>query len=151
MRLLGLDIGEKTIGLAICEEAGQPRPLYTLRRSSRKRELQHLRELVERYRIDRIVVGLPLNMDGTAGPAAERARFFAQWLEEQLQRPTDTCDERLSTVEAEERLQAMSLSPARCAERIDAVAAAVILEDYLQLPRKDSGYDGPSPADSVPG
>ena len=125
MRFLGLDIGEKTIGLAMSEESGQPRPLYTLLRSSRQRDLQHLRELVERYHIDRIVVGLPLNMDGTAGPGVERARFFAQWIEEQLKRPTDTFDERLSTVEAEERLHALDLSPARCAEMIDAMAAAV--------------------------
>lgn len=136
MRLLGLDIGEKTIGVAVFKGTGQPRPLYTLLRSSRKRDLQHLRELVERYHIDRIVVGLPLNMDGTAGPAADRALFFAQWLEEQLERPTDTWDERLSTFEAEERLHALSLSPAQCAEMIDAMAAAVILEDYLR--RKDA-------------
>src|SRR3990172_2981836 len=121
MRLLGLDIGEKSIGLAVAEEWGRPQPLYTLLRSSRNRDLQHLRELVERYRIDRVIVGLPLNMDGTSGPATDRAKFFAQWLEEQLRVPTDTWDERLSTVEAEERMIAEGLSPARRAEMIDAV------------------------------
>ena len=131
LHLLGLDIGEKTIGLAVTEESGRPRPLYTLRRTTRQRDLQHLRELVDRYRIEKIIVGWPLNMDGTIGPAAERARFFSQWLQEQLGRPTTLFDERLSTVEAQERLQAQGFSPEQCAERVDALAATVILEDYL--------------------
>ncbi|HIE50441.1 MAG TPA: Holliday junction resolvase RuvX [Armatimonadetes bacterium] len=134
MRILALDWGEKTIGCAVGETEGRTaQPLYTITRRSRSRDLEELRALATRYRVDLIVVGLPLNMDGSTGPAAEQAQEFARRLEEELDVPTALQDERLSTVEAEERLQALGLRPEERAVRRDAVAAAVILEDYLAL------------------
>jgi len=125
-------VGEKTIGLAITDALGMAQPLYTLTREGRSRDLAKLREIVTQYGVEQIVIGLPLNMDGSSGPATARATFFARWLREALQVPTALVDERLSTVEAEDRLRAAHVPPAQWPDRLDAVAAAVILEEYLR-------------------
>jgi putative Holliday junction resolvase len=130
--LLGMDISATRIGLAICEHVQSPaRPLFTYFRQTRARDLTHCVEWVQRYGIGAVVIGLPLNMDGTPGPRAQWMRRFARELTEHISVPVILQDERLSTVEAEDALLAQGLSREERAERVDAVAAALILQRYL--------------------
>ena len=138
--LLGLDISGRRIGLAMCaDRRTPPQPLFTYARRTRARDVAQCAEWVRRYRIGAVVIGLPLNMDGTPGPRAQWTRRFAQELEEQLSVPVLLQDERLSTVEAEEMLQAQGLSREERAERVDTVAAAVILQRFVAEQASDGG------------
>lgn len=130
--LLGLDISATKIGLAIAEHpSAAPQPLYTYDRTTRARDLAQCVEWVQRYQIGGVVIGLPLNMDGTPGPRAQWARRFSRELQARISVPVLLQDERLTTVEAEEILRDRGLTYAERAERIDAVAAALILERFL--------------------
>ncbi|MHB0936831.1 MAG: Holliday junction resolvase RuvX [Armatimonadota bacterium] len=130
--LLGMDISETRIGLAVCESVQSPaQPLFTYVRRTRALDLIRCVEWVQRYRIGAVIIGLPLNMDGTPGPRAQWMRRFARELTERINVPVILQDERLTTVEAEEAMREQGLSPDECAERVDAVAAALILQRYL--------------------
>ena len=130
--LLGLDISDTRIGVAVGEHIqSPPQPLFTYIRRTRARDIARCVEWVQRYQIGAVVIGLPLNMDGTPGPRAQWMRRFARELAERITVPVALQDERLSTVEANELLQAQGVSPRERAERIDAVAAALILQRYL--------------------
>ncbi|HLQ32677.1 MAG TPA: Holliday junction resolvase RuvX [Chloroflexota bacterium] len=132
-RLMGLDLGEKRIGVAVTDvQQTMAFPERVLERRSAKADRQALAALVGELEIDRVIIGLPLSMEGEFGPNAERARSFGQYLARALRVPVDYQDERLTTVEAEERLRASGLSPAERRQRIDAAAAAIILEDYMR-------------------
>lgn len=130
--LLGLDVSDKHIGLAVLEHpaAAQAQPLFTYLRVTRARDLAQCAEWVRRYQIGTVVVGLPLNMDGSFGPRAQWMRRFVYELQQRLSVPVVLMDERLSTVEAEELLQQSGVSREARAERIDAVAAALILQRF---------------------
>lgn len=131
---MSLDLGEKRIGIAVTDEQQTMAfPDRVLLRRSAKTDRQVLAALTAELQVERIVVGLPLSMEGESGPNAERARGFGQYLQRAVRVPVVFQDERLSTVEAEERLRASGLSAAERKARIDAAAAAVILEDYLRL------------------
>ncbi len=127
--LLGLDLGTHTIGTAFCDagwrfaSAGK-----TLPRGKFARDLATLRELVARRGISGVVIGLPLNMDGTSGPRAQSSRAYARNLSETLGLPVLLWDERWSTASAERAMIDQDLSRAKRAERIDSHAAAVILQ-----------------------
>jgi len=129
--LLGLDLGSKTIGTALADAgwrfatAGQ-----TLPRGKFSRDLEALRALASARSVAGIVVGLPLNMDGSEGPRAQSARAYARNLAP-LGLPLLLWDERWSTAAAERDLIAQDISRARRAERIDSHAAAVILQAAL--------------------
>lgn len=141
---MGVDYGRARIGLAIAEaEAQLARPLLTLDRVNRNQDMRRLRELVREHGVRQIVVGLPLRLDGTQGEMAEEATRFAARLRKQLGLPVDMLDERLTSWEAERLLEeqsgrafheaksrATAGRPAR--DSVDAVAAAVILKEYLQ-------------------
>jgi putative Holliday junction resolvase len=132
MRYLGVDVGRARIGLALADDLiGVARPLETVRRGGRGADLAALRKVAQDHEVDRAVVGLPLNMDGTEGPSARDARAFAQAVGSALGVPVELFDERLSTFDAELRLRERGI-PAR-AQRglIDAEAAAVILQGWL--------------------
>jgi putative Holliday junction resolvase len=130
---MGLDLGEKRIGVAVTDvQQTMAFPERVLERRSAKADRQALAALVGELEIDRVIIGLPLSMEGEFGPNAERARSFGQYLARALRVPVDYQDERLTTVEAEERLRASGLSPAERRQRIDAAAAAIILEDYMR-------------------
>jgi len=132
-RLMGLDLGEKRIGVAVTDvQQTMAFPERVLERRSAKADRQALAALVGELEIDRVIIGLPLSMEGEFGPNAERARSFGQYLARALRVPVEYQDERLTTVEAEERLRASGLSPAERRQRIDAAAAAIILEDYMR-------------------
>ncbi|HEY3379038.1 MAG TPA: Holliday junction resolvase RuvX [Armatimonadota bacterium] len=130
--LLGLDISQTKIGLAIAERIDAfPQPLYTYHRLTRARDLAQCQDWVQRYGITGVVIGLPLNMDGTPGPRAQWMRRFTRELQEHIATPIFLQDERLSTVEAEELLLAQGVRRDERAERVDALAAALILQRFL--------------------
>src|SRR6266403_5699646 len=145
--ILAVDYGRARIGLAIAEaETEMPRPLLTLKRVNRNEDMRRLRELAREHGVRQIVVGLPLRLDGTRGEMAEEATRFAARLTKQLGLPVDMIDERLSSWEAERLLEEQSgrvLYDAKhsTGERgsgrasVDAVAAAVILKEYLEQKR----------------
>jgi len=143
--ILAVDYGRARIGLAIAEALSQlPRPLLTLERINRNEDMRRLRELAREHGVRQIVVGLPLRLDGTHGEMAEEATRFAARLRKQLNLPVDMLDERLTSWEAERLLEeqsgrvlhdakTQSKSPRSTARAsVDAVAAAVILKEYLQ-------------------
>jgi len=145
--ILAIDYGRARIGLAIAGlDAQLPRPLLTLERVNRNEDMRRLRELAREHSVRQIVVGLPLRLDGTHGEMAEEATRFAARLSKQLGVPVDMIDERLTSWEAERLLEEQSgrvLHDAKhsAGERgagrasVDAVAAAVILKEYLEQKR----------------
>lgn len=130
--LLGLDVSEQRIGLAIAEgPAAPPHPLFTYSRIARTRDLAQCAEWVRRFAIGTVVVGLPVNMDGTLGARAQWMLGFVRDLRKQVPVPVVLQDERLSTVEALEMLRECGAGPQELAERVDAVAAALIIQRFL--------------------
>lgn len=135
MRVLGLDLGEKRIGLAVSDEDARIAfPAGVLVRKSERQDFAALRKLVEERGIGRAVVGLPLHMSGRAGPQAEAARAFAATLAEKAGIPVDTLDERWTSVAAERSLRETGR---RTIERhgkgvVDEVAATLLLGAYLE-------------------
>ena len=132
MRYLGLDLGRARIGLALADDVLKTaRPLETVERRGDVADLARLRRVAAEWEVSRAVVGLPLNMDGTEGASARLSRTFAPKLEEALGVPVDLFDERLSTFEAETRLRDRGVSAKDRKALVDAEAAAVILQGWL--------------------
>lgn len=140
-RVLAVDAGEKRVGLAVSDELRVlASPLGTLRRTGKLSDLvAQVAATARREAVERVVVGLPLHADGTEGRQAKRARTFARALERLLGRPVELWDERLSTREAEAaaRAQGRSMRRLRAAGVIDAMAAAIILQEYLDAGRRN--------------
>ena len=131
-RLFGLDLGTKTIGVALTDvERRLASPLETIRRIKFSRDAERLLLLAERYDVLAFVIGLPLNMDGTEGPRAQASRAFVRSLSALTKRPCCLWDERLSTAAVERDLIAQDVSRAKRAAVIDRMAAAYILEGAL--------------------
>ena len=134
--LMGLDYGEKTIGVAVSDGLRQvATPLETLRRAKFTADAARLGEIARARAIGGIVLGLPRNMDGSEGPRCQSTRAFARNLDRALGLPLTFWDERLSTVAAERALLEADTSRARRAEVIDHVAAGVILQGALDRMR----------------
>lgn len=132
MRYLGLDLGRARIGLALADDVLRTaRPLTAIAHTSERADLARIREVASEYEVEQAVVGLPLNMDDSEGPAARHARAFAAHLAEELKVPVALHDERLSTFEAAGRLRDQGFSSRAQRTRIDAEAAAVILQGWL--------------------
>jgi putative Holliday junction resolvase len=132
VRYLGIDLGRATIGLALADDVLRTaRALHTVRRSGPDHGLDEVRRVAHEYEVTSVVVGLPLNMDGTEGGSARLARTFARELAAALGVPVEFQDERLSTFEAEQRLRERGLSARDQRPVIDAEAAAVILQDWI--------------------
>ena len=131
-RLLGLDLGTKTIGVAVSDGLrGVASPLTTIRRSKFTADAQALLKIVEDRALVGLILGLPRNMDGSEGPRAQSTRAFARNLERLTPLPISFWDERLSTVAAERALLEGDTSRKRRAEVIDQVAAGYILQGAL--------------------
>lgn len=134
MRILAVDYGLKATGLAITDELQlTTRPLATIRRS-RQRPVDLPREIlrhVEEYEVGLLLIGLPLNMDGTRGEAARRVERLVDVLRPLLRIPIQLVDERLTSRAADERLRNGGASDRQRRERSDEYAALIILEDYL--------------------
>lgn len=133
MRILGLDLGEKTIGVALSDPLGwTAQGITTLRRGKDKEaDLAAIAALVEKFNVERVVIGLPLNMDGSMGPQALAALEFAGELQRRLNLPVETWDERLTTVAAEKVLLEGDVSRRGRKKVLDKLAAALILQNYL--------------------
>jgi len=138
-RLLGLDLGTETIGLALSDvEFRIATPMKTLKRTKFRADAAALAKLAAEFEIAGLVLGLPLNMDGSEGPRAQATRAFVRNLGPILPLPVLLWDERLSTVAAERALLAADLSRAKRGAIIDATAAAFILQGALdRLARMD--------------
>jgi putative Holliday junction resolvase len=131
-RLIGLDLGTKTIGVAVSDvERCVGSALETIRRTRFRDDAARLSEIIEAYGVGGIVIGLPLNMDGSEGPRAQSARAYARNLAGATGLPVLLWDERLSTVAAERALIAADTSRKRRAATIDKTAAAYILQGAL--------------------
>jgi putative Holliday junction resolvase len=143
MRIMGLDVGSKTIGVAISDELGiTAQGFKTIKRKAMEDDLRELYTIISQFQIEKIVVGLPKNMDGSLGKQAE---FVLGWIEDfknKIQLPVETWDERLSTVEATKTLLKADLSRKKRKGVIDKLAAVLILQGYLQQirSRKDESF-----------
>lgn len=130
--ILALDLGEKLVGAAISDERlVTTKRLPPLKRSNWKKLLQDIRDLVERFDAETIVVGLPLRLDGTEGDAAQNVRRLAENLAKSIDVPVYLQDERLTSFEAIENLKAEGLKPDEIPALVDGEAAATILRDFL--------------------
>ena len=135
--LFGLDLGEKTIGVAVCDpDRRVAAPVDTIRRTKFTPDAERLAALAAERGVVGIVIGLPLNMDGSEGPSAQRARAFARNLPKILHLPVAFWDERLSTAAMERDLIAIDTKRKKRAEKIDESAAAFILQGAIDRLRE---------------
>ena len=131
-RLLGLDLGSKTIGLALSDVGRRiASPYETIRRTKFTPDAERIRRHVAAFDVGALVIGLPLNMDGSEGPRAQATRAFARNLGPLIGRPLLFWDERMSTMAVNRALIAADASRARRAELVDKLAAAYILQGFL--------------------
>jgi len=136
-RWLGLDIGEKRIGVAISDESATlARPFLTLHRASKQEDFTRLAALCAEQQIIQIVIGLPRTLRNEEGPQARRVRRYAAELRAVLNLPVEFWDERFSSVDAQERLRQAGRKP-RAKGDIDAAAAAIILQERLDAMHHD--------------
>jgi putative holliday junction resolvase len=148
VRVVGLDLGERRIGVAVSDASGTlARPLTTLERGSSDRDAVErlhglIAELAAEDDVDAVVVGLPTRLDGSPHRQTERVSTMVTLLSARLTIPVFTCDERLSSREAEERLSVREKDWRKRKLKLDAAAAAVILQDYLDARPLREAADG---------
>ena len=132
MRIMSLDVGSRTIGIA-CSDAllMTAQGIETIRRTSLEKDFIRLQELIAEYEVHELVVGMPKNMNGTKGERAEKTEEFVEKMKEVIDLPVSYWDERLSTVMAERQLIAADVSRKKRKSVIDKMAAVVILQGYL--------------------
>jgi putative holliday junction resolvase len=133
VRAVALDIGTRRIGVSLCDSAGTLATPYEVvqRSGDRVRDHRRIRQLLDEAEAEVLVVGLPLSLDGTVGPAAQNVLDETEELRSGLGIPVVTWDERLSTVEAERRLRAAGVNSRAGRRVVDQVAATVILQSWL--------------------
>lgn len=137
MRIMGLDVGTHTIGVAISDELGiTAQGLKTVKRRSLEADFEEISSIIDHFEISKIVVGLPKNMDGTLGKQAEKVFRWIRDLKDRTHLPVVTWDERLSTVEASKVLLEADLSRRKRKKVIDKLAAVLILQVYLDQRRE---------------
>ena len=146
MRTMGLDIGSHTIGVAISDELGiTAQGIKTIKRKSKEEDFKEINAIIGQFEINKIVVGLPKNMDGTLGKQAEIVFQWIKTCKDKTHLPMVTWDERLSTVGASKVLLEADLSRSKRKKVIDKLAAVLILQGYLDKHRKRN--DGTSLTD----
>lgn len=134
MRILGLDVGEKTIGVAVSDELGlTAQGVEVIRRTKLEEDLRRLAEIIDEYSVEEIVVGLPKNMNGTIGPRAEWVMEFVSVLESEFELEIKYWDERLTTVAADRTLIEADVSRKKRKKVVDKLAAMFILQGYLDM------------------
>ena len=135
MRTLGLDYGSKTVGVAVTDPLGLTAQGVEIIRRQKENHLrktyQRITELCEQYDVEKIVLGLPLNMDDTMGDRAEKTLEFKNELERRLSVPVLLVDERLTTVEAIEIMDDAGIKVSEREKYVDMIAATIILQDYM--------------------
>ena len=136
MRVMGLDYGKSTVGVAISDSMGlTAQPIETITRKGENKlrtTYARLRELIEEYGVERIVVGLPLHMNGEKGDRAIKSEEFAKELESKVGLPVELYDERMTTVEASRVLTEGNIKKDRQKDYVDKLAASLILKGYLE-------------------
>jgi len=138
MRILGLDYGEKRIGVSLCDELGlTAQGLTTVIRKSWRKDVVAIAHLVETYGVEKIVIGYPLRLDGTEGIQCEKVSRFARRLEDSLGVSVIPWDETLTTKEAEEILAQSGVHPKKRRAVVDRLAASLILQSYLDALAKE--------------
>lgn len=137
MRFLGLDIGSKRIGLALSDELGiTAQGLPTLNRTTSGNDIRKLLEIVSQHKVEKIVIGLPKNMNGTLGKSAEQVLTFIQEMKVKTAIPVDLWDERLSTIAVTRTLISANVSRRRRKEVVDKLAAVYILQGFLDSQKR---------------
>jgi putative Holliday junction resolvase len=132
MRIMALDVGDKTIGVAISDAllmTAQARP--TIRRKDMETDIASLRRLVDENEVEQVVIGQPLHMDGRESPQSRKVAQFAAALHETLHIPIVFWDERLTSFAAEQHLEEMGLNWRKRRQHVDKIAAMIILQNYL--------------------
>ncbi len=151
MRVLGVDLGSKRVGLALSDSGrvvASPHSVL-LRSKSRRQDHQAIAELVREWEVGSIVVGLPLSLDGSVGKAAKAAIAEAKALGVVTGVPVETYDERLTTVSAQQVLREQGVTARKGRDKVDMVAAAVLLQAWLDgqhSRRPEGGADTPEPS-----
>jgi putative Holliday junction resolvase len=131
-RILGLDVGSKTIGMAVSDPLGiTAQGLETLRRQNKRRDFEQLEQVIRRYGVRELVVGYPLRMSGIEGIQAERMQRFAAELGKRFGLPVHLSDERLSSAQANRVLRESEMSIKRRGEVVDRLAAVLILQAWM--------------------
>ncbi|MEG0296117.1 MAG: Holliday junction resolvase RuvX [Clostridium sp.] len=132
MRILGLDLGSKTIGVAISDPLGwTAQGLKTIRKVKKTEDLNEIKKICDEYKVETIVVGLPKNMNGTIGESGERAKEYSQLITEITGIEVKLWDERLTTVAAHKAMLEADLSRTKRKKIVDKMAATYILQGYL--------------------
>ncbi len=145
-RILALDPGTKRIGVALSDELGwTAQPLETYERRSVAADVAHIQQLVDRHQVKRIVMGFPVRLDGTLGPAALQVQEFIGQLKHIITIPIVVWDERMTTKAAEEILIQANMSRRKRKGTVDRVAAAILLQSYLESLGADGGAVGAQP------
>ncbi|HZS29499.1 MAG TPA: Holliday junction resolvase RuvX [Candidatus Angelobacter sp.] len=147
-RILALDVGSRTIGLAVSDPLGiTAQGLETLRRKNKRTDFEQLRRAIAEYAVREIVVGYPLHMSGDASRQSERVSEFAEELRKRFNLPVHLWDERLTSTQANRLLRETEMSIRRRAEVVDRLAAVLILQAFLEsrqsAPSAKSSQEGP--------
>ena len=136
-RIMGLDIGDKTIGVAVSDIMGiTAQWVKTIRRESKKKDIEELKNIIKERQVNKIVSGLPKNMNGTLGPQGEKVLKLCELIKEETGLEIDFWDERLTTVAAERSLIEGDVSRKKRKKVIDMLAAVIILQGYLDSKSK---------------
>ena len=135
-RIMGLDIGDKTIGVAVSDLMGlTAQGVTTIKRVGKKKDIEAIKQIIAEKQVNKIVSGLPKNMNGTVGPQGEKVLKFCELLKEETNLPIEFWDERLSTVAAERSLIEGNVRRENRKKVIDMLAAVIILQGYLDSKR----------------
>lgn len=141
MRILGIDFGQKRIGLALSDPLGfTAQGLETLMRQNKNQVLKDLKMLCQTHQVREVIIGLPVNMDGSMGPKAKEVLDFVPRMEKELSLPIKTWDERLSSRQAGRLMIEGGLSRKKQRAQSDRLAATLILQSYLESKRNTKGY-----------
>lgn len=142
MKILGLDIGTKRIGVSISDALGiTAQGVTVLRRETDQKVMDFLKDIVLKEGVREIVIGLPLNMDGSTGPKAQEAIDFADWVRAGLNISVKLWDERMTTMEVERLMIEADTSRSKRRKKIDKLAAQVILQGYLDSIKSRETYE----------
>ena len=134
MRILGLDVGQKTVGVAISDPLGfTAQGITTIRRTKKSQDILEVKKICDEYSVEKIVIGLPKNMDGSIGFAGEKIKEFSEALKEVIDLEIIFWDERLTTVAAHRAMIEADLSRSKRKKIVDKVASTYILQGYLDL------------------
>ena len=141
MRILGLDYGSKRIGVAVCDELGiTAQGLATITRKNRRQDIEKIAGFIRTYNVEKIVIGYPIKLDGTEGIQCEKVSKFGRLLESTFSIPVVKWDETLTTKEAEEVLIRANMRREKRKTVIDKLAAALILQGYLDSRRNHENF-----------